>query len=216
MSVDRFQRDVVRMLIVFFAVAAIDVVVVSLLTGRLRLWFPVWVDPDWATDPDSPVVYSQSYFAGIFFIPVLARIVDRDFLAGRGAGLRTLFWTAAVGTLGFVLWWKGSLMVEHHKHLEALGWLALSAMLWGVVVLAGAVPRWLAGLSRRELLRRLVRGVSVFFLVMAVIDPAIQIGVHGLGWSAGLIVEVAFFVPAGLVLLVLSHRMRPRSDAVTA
>ena len=205
--VDRFTRDVLRMLLVFFVVAAVDLVVVSLLTGKLRLWFPVWVDPDWATDPSSPVVYSQSYFAGIFFIPVLARIVDRDFLAGRSAALRALFFVVSLTLLAFVAWWKGGLMVEHGKHVEALAWLALSALLFGLVVLAEALPARGARLGRRRLLRGLTLGVSVFFLIMAVLDPLVQIGVQGLDWSTGLVIEVAFFVPAGILLFVVSRRL---------
>lgn len=204
---DRFQRDVLRMLLVFFTVAVVDVTVVSLLTGKLRLWFPVWVDPAWATNPDSPVVYSQSYFAGIFFIPVLARIVDRDFLADRGGPVRALFWTATAAILGFVLWWKGGLMVEHGKHVEAAAWLALPAILWVVVALAERFPERVARLSRRRLLRALTSGIAMFFLVMAVLDPLVQIGVQGLGWSTGLVVEIGFFVPAGLLLLAISRRL---------
>jgi hypothetical protein len=161
-------------------------------------------------------VYSQSYFAGIFLIPFLARVVDRDFVAARGAGLRALLWTATIGVLGFVLWWKGGLMVEHDKHLEAAGWLALSAILWVAVSLAEALPARVARTSRRALLRGLARGVSIFFLGMAVLDPLVQIGVHGLDWSTGLIVEVGFFVPAGLALLLLSRwlgRDAPRACA---
>ena len=210
---DRFQRDVLRMLLVFFTVAIVDVVVGSLLGGKLRLWFPVWVDPEWATDPRSPVVYSQSYFAGIFFIPVLARIVDREFLAERGAATRAIFWSAVVGVLAFVAWWKGGLMVEHGKHYEAIAWLALSAILWGVVVLAEGLPTRVARLSRRQLLRGLTLGVSVFFLVMAVLDPLVQVGVQGLSWSTGLLIEVGFFVPAGILLFLLSRRLGRASGA---
>ena len=79
---DRFGRDVARMLLVFFTVAAIDVVALSLLTGELRLWFPMWLDPAWNTNPDAWVVYSQSYIAGIAFIPFVVYIVDRDFFGG--------------------------------------------------------------------------------------------------------------------------------------
>ena len=214
---DRFQRDVLRMLLVFFSVVIVDVVVVSLLTGKLRLWFPVWVDPGWATDPSSPVVYSQSYFAGIFFIPVLARIVDREFLAERAATAgRALFWAVSIGVLAFVAWWKGGLMVEHGKHWEAIAWLALSAILWGAVVLAESLPARVARMSRKTLLRRLTLGVSVFFLGMAVLDPLVQVGVQRLPWSTGLLIEVGFFVPAGLVLLVLSRRLRGASSASPA
>ena len=76
-----FQRQLGRMLLCFFAVASIDVLVVSFFSGKLRCWFPAWIDPRWQSDPDSPVVYSQSYIAGILFIPLLAHAIERAFRA---------------------------------------------------------------------------------------------------------------------------------------
>ena len=84
----RFQRDLLRMILTLFAVGIIDLVVVSLLTARLRFWMPVWIDPNWSTNPDAWVAYSQSYLAGIVFIPFLAYAVDRDFLASRAGPTR--------------------------------------------------------------------------------------------------------------------------------
>src|ERR1051325_5946704 len=81
---DPFVADLTRLLMTFVIVVAIDVLVVSSLTHRLRFWFPLWLDPEWATRPDPWVVYSQSYFAGIFLLPLLCRLVDRDFLARAG------------------------------------------------------------------------------------------------------------------------------------
>jgi hypothetical protein len=40
------------MLLTFFTVIAVDLVAVSLLTHKLRLWFPVWLDAHWATRTD--------------------------------------------------------------------------------------------------------------------------------------------------------------------
>ena len=87
-EVDPFVADVTRLLLTFLFVVAIDAVMVSLITHRLRFWFPLWLDPQWATRPDPWVIYSQSYFAGIFMIPLLCRLVDRDFLARVGTGAR--------------------------------------------------------------------------------------------------------------------------------
>src|SRR5262245_15812158 len=54
---DPFVADITRLLLTFFSVVIIDLVVVSLMTHRLRVWFPVWLDPEWATRPDPWVVY---------------------------------------------------------------------------------------------------------------------------------------------------------------
>src|SRR5262245_18678376 len=43
---DPFVADITRLLLTFFSVVIIDLVVVSLVTHRLRVWFPVWLDPE--------------------------------------------------------------------------------------------------------------------------------------------------------------------------
>jgi hypothetical protein len=39
-------------------------------------------------------------------------------------------------------------------------------------------------------------------------DPLVQLGVQRLPWSWGLTIEVGFFVPAAVVLMMLSRRLR--------
>ncbi len=208
-SQDRFARFVCKMLLTFFAVVAVDLVAVSLLTHELRIWFPVWLDAEWATRPDPWVVYSQSYFAGIFFIPLLAHAVDRELLRGRiGSAARVGFGLVALAAFGFICVWKGELMVRYGKHWEALGWLALTALTWTAISAAERLPRWASGMTPRRMARLLARGVATFFLVMAVLDPALQLGVQGLAPSSGLLVEVGFFVPAGIALILVSRALR--------
>jgi hypothetical protein len=205
---DPFVADSTRLLFTFFSVVVIDVVVVSLMTHRLRFWFPQWLDPQWATRSDPWVVYSQSYFAGIFLIPLLCRLVDRDFLAKLGAWARTGFWSLCVIVFAFVLWWKGSLMLQYNKHYEMLGWAALTGVMWTIVRLAETLPERIRSLTRSQMLGGLLFGVSLFFLVMSILDPLVQLGVQRLPWSSGLAIEVGFFIPAGIVLMTLSRRLR--------
>ena len=205
---DPFVADTARLLFTFFAVVVIDVVIVSSMTHRLRFWFPQWLDPQWATRRDPWVIYSQSYFAGIFMIPVLCWLVDRDFLATSGPRVRKSFLSLCLVVFGFVLWWKGSLMLEYHKHYEVLGWAALTVGIWTIVRQIDFLPACVRGLTRRQILRGLVFGVSLFFLVMSVMDPLVQLVVQQLPWSAGLTIEVGFFVPAGIILMSLSRRLR--------
>ena len=205
---DPFVPDITRLLLTFLSVVVIDVLVVSLVTHRLRFWFPLWLDPQWANRPDPWVVYSQSYFAGIFMIPLLCRLIDRDFLAGVGGRARAAFWSLCLGVFAFVLWWKGSLMLEYHKHYEALGWAALTGVMWTIIRLAEILPERVRGLTRRQMLRGVLFGVSLFFLVMSIMDPLVQLGVQRLAWSLGLAIEVGFFIPAGIVLMTLSRRLR--------
>jgi hypothetical protein len=203
---DPFVLDITRLLLTFLSVVIIDVVVVSLATHRLRFWFPLWLDPQWANRPDPWVVYSQSYFAGIFMIPLLCRLIDRDFLVGTAA--RAAFWSLCLGVFAFMLWWKGSLMLEYHKHYEALGWAALTGVIWTIIHLADILPERVRGLTRRQMLRGVLFGVSLFFLFMSIIDPLVQLGVQRLAWSQGLAIEVGFFIPVGIVLMLLSRRLR--------
>ena len=196
---------VCKMLLTFFTVFAIDLVAVSLLTHKLRFWFPVWLDAHWATRADPWIVYSQSYFAGIFFIPLLSVSLDRHLLRGRPGWVRPVFWTVAIGAFLFILGWKGELMVRFGKQWEALGWLALTAAIWTALSGAERLPARLAGVTPKRMLKLLARAVACFFLVMAVLDPLLQIGVQNLGWSRGLLIEVGFFVPVGFALLAVSR-----------
>jgi hypothetical protein len=205
---DPFVADITRLLLTFFSVVAIDLLVVSLMTHRLRVWFPLWLDPQWATRRDPWVIYSQSYFAGIFLIPVLCRLVDRDFLTKVGAGARTAFWSLCVIAFAFVLWWKGSLMLQYHKHYEMLGWAALTAVMWTIIRVTGILPEPVRRLTRSQMLGGLLFGISLFFLIMSILDPLVQLGVQRLPWSSGLTIEVGFFILAGFVLMTLSRRLR--------
>jgi len=56
----------------------------------------------------------------------------------------------------------------------------------------------------------LLFGVSLFFLGLSIVDPLVQLGLQHLPWSSGLAIEVGFFLPAGIVLLTLSRRLRTR------
>jgi hypothetical protein len=205
---DPFVVDSTRLLFTFLFVVVIDVVVISLMTHRLRLWFPQWLDPQWATRRDPWVVYSQSYFAGIFMIPILCRLVDRDFLATAGAGVRATFLSLCLIVFAFVFWWKGALMLEYQKHYETLGWAVLTGVIWTIISHTGMLPERVRGLTRRRLLRGLLFWVSLFFLVMSIMDPLVQLGVQRLPWSAGLTIELGFFIPAGIILMTLSRRLR--------
>ncbi|RNC68261.1 MAG: SDR family NAD(P)-dependent oxidoreductase [Desulfuromonadales bacterium] len=203
----RFARAVARMLIAFLAVSFIDLVVCSLLTHKLRFWFPAWIDARWDSRPDSWVTYSQSYVAGIVFIPMLAAEVIREFVPKAAAAARTAFATGTVAVLAFIVWWKGGLMLQYHKEQEAVAWVALTAVTWGLIRLGEKLPARMAGVTPLRLAAGLARGVAVFFLVMAVVDPVLCVGVQGLPWSKGLIVEMGFFVPAGFFLWALARRL---------
>jgi hypothetical protein len=206
---DPFVAGITRLLLTFFSVVLIDMVVVSLLTHRLRFWFPLWLDPQWATRPDPWVIYSQSYFAGIFMIPILCRLIERDFLGKAGRWARAVFWSLCLSVFAFVLWWKGSLMFEYQKHYEALGWAALTGVMWTISSrFAEVLPERIRGLTRRQMLKGLLFGISLFFLLIGVVDPLLQLGVQQLSWSSGLAIEVGFFFPAGIVLMTLSRRLR--------
>ncbi len=204
----RFQRDVAMMLLTFFTVALIDVVVISLVTHRLRFWFPLWLDPEWETRPDPWVVYSQSYAAGIFMVPLMWRAIDREWLGRSAASIRAAYWLLGAAVFSFLLWWKGGLMAEHKKGIEAIGWAALTAIVWTALHIAAALRERLANLTRQEMLAGLVTGVAAFFLVMSLLDPLLQLGVQHLAWTRGLVIEVGFFIPAGTLLLWFSRRLR--------
>jgi hypothetical protein len=107
----------------------------------------------------------------------------------------------------FVLWWKGSLMLQYHKHYEMLGWAALTFTVWTSLRISGVLPPWVRGLSRSRMLGALLFCVAVFFIAMSIVDPLVQLGVQRLPWSSGLAIEVGFFIPAGVVLMMFARRL---------
>jgi hypothetical protein len=201
----RFVSAVVRMLATFLTVAFIDLVVCSLITHKLRFWFPAWIDARWDSRPDSWVTYSQSYMAGIVFIPILAAEAVREFVPTVAAAARNASIAGTVAVFAFIVWWKGRLMLQYHKEQEAVAWVVLTAVTWGLIRLGEELPSRVALVSPRRLAARLAWAVAVFFLVMAVLDPVLCVGVQGLPWSKGLFMEVGFFVPAGLALCALAR-----------
>lgn len=210
-----FQRDLARMLLVFVSVVVVDLCVVSVFSGKLRIWFPQWIDPDWATRPDAWVVYSQSYIAGIVMIPVLLRTIDREFLPDVKPLGRGLFWSAGLAVFGFVLWWKGGLMQEHDKQWEAMAFALLVVVLYGTAWAASDGIDRLVRVPAKVLMARLLVVLASFFLVMAIADPVVQVGVQRLPWSFGLIVEMVFFIPAGVACLVAQRRLTRRRGPAT-
>ena len=207
-AADPFVADIARLLLTFFSVVIFDVAVISSITNRLRFWFPLWLDPQWASRRDPWVVYSQSYFAGIFLLPVLCHLVDRDFLVKLGAVTRTTFWSLCVILLAFVIWWKGALMLQYNKQYEMLAWAALTGVMWTIFRRVEIVPEPFRSLARSQMLGGLLFGVSLFFFVMSVLDPLIQLVIQRLPWSSGLVIEVGFFIPAGIALMMFSRRLR--------
>jgi hypothetical protein len=141
-------------------------------------------------------------------IPILCRLIDRNFLAILGTAARAAFWSLCIIVFAFVLWWKGSLMFAYHKQYEMLGWAVLTGVIWTVIRLSGILPRWVGRLTRRQMLGGLLLAVALFFLVMSVLDPLLQLGVQRLPWSSGLITEMGFFIPAAVVLMIFSRRLR--------
>jgi hypothetical protein len=202
----RFQKDLASMLLVFASVALIDFTAIALFTGKVRFWFPNWLYPNWNTDPQTWIVYSQSYFAGILFIPYLVHMVVRDFFAPWSVARKVVIWLCGGAVLAFVGFWKGSLTFEFHRETEAVAWVVLTAIGFGVVKAAQAIPRWLAALEGVRFLRGLCLTFATGFLVMSVIDPLIQLGVHHLPWSTGLTIEICFYSAAGIFSLFAARQ----------
>jgi hypothetical protein len=211
---DRFVSSVARLLVAFLSVSFIDLVVCSLITHKLRFWFPAWLDAHWDSNPDSWVTYSQSYAAGIVFFPVLAAEAMREFVPRTARVARITFIAGTIAVLAFIAWWKGGLMLQYHKGQEALAWIVLTAVTWGLIRFGEKLPALAARVSPRQLATRLAQVLAIFFLVMAVVDPVLCVGVQGLPWSMGLFVEMGFFVPAGVALLwALASSRRPERAA---
>jgi MFS family permease len=198
----RFQRDVATMLVAFVAVAVVDLVGVAIVTDTIRFWWPLWLDPNWATDPNSKIVYSQSYFAGIFLAPYLLYLLQRDFLSHWSTGLKSAWWGGGAVVLALLVWWKGSLTLEFHKGRELLTWGLLTVVFFGLAKLAQVIPTLRPGMF----LNFILTAAAAVFTFMTLADPVIQLGVHKLHWSWGLTIElIAYGSCAVLSILTLRH-----------
>ncbi len=122
--------------------------------------------------------------------------------AARAA--RNTFIVGTIALLAFIAWWKGGLMMQYNKGQEALAWIALTAITWGLIRFGEQLPGLAASLSPRRLATRMAQILAVFFLVMAVLDPVMTVGVQRQPWSSGLFIEMVFFVPAGIALTWLA------------
>jgi hypothetical protein len=98
-------------------------------------------------------------------------------------------------------------MLKYHKEWEAVAWVVLTAVTWGLIRLGEELPARMERVSPRRLAAWLARGVSVLILVMAVADPVLCVGVQGLPWSKGTWMEVGFLGPAGIALWAVARRL---------
>ena len=204
----QLQHSLVAMVATLALVTLGDLTIGSWMTGKLRVWFPVWIDPAWEA-AGSKIVYSQSYIAGIALILPFLRAIERE-LVWLGSAQRALYWAVGGATFCFIIWWKGGLMREFGKEREAALWAALGAVGYLALDRRPIFPRALVEVELRVFLARFAYALSKFFLGMAFVDPLLQVRLHGLEWSTGLLIEVGFFVPAGLALKSVAHRLESR------
>ena len=145
-------------------------------------------------------------------IPVLFYSLGKELLWFSEGARRPLLRSTWLALFGFICGWKGGLMLEHDKVREGVAWVMLTGLVWGLIVCAQRLPRGLYQVSRQRALELFLTIVAAFFLVMAVVDSVIQLVVLDLEWSRGLGVELGFFLPMGLALLLVSRWLRIRES----
>ena len=70
-------------------------------------------------------------------------------------GQRIAIIAGTMAVLAFIAWWKGGLMVQYHKGQEALAWIVLTAVTWGLIRFGEELPALAARLSPQQLATRL-------------------------------------------------------------
>ena len=175
----------------------IDLILVSFITGKIRLWFPQWFNPFW--ESSSLVTYSQSYTVGIAFIPLFFYIIDKEMVKTKRNRILNYLLMSIV--LFLVCWWKGDLMLKYGKYIEDLIYIIVGFLLYFILsqILKRKVPRFV---NSSFFYYYVFLGVGILLSFLAVVDLAFAINFNN--FIFGLYVELAALLPAGMMITSFS------------
>ena len=176
------------------------ILIVSLIQGKWRFWFPQWIDPNWELNPY--VDYSQSYFVGIVFIIPLFIIFDLEFFYGKNLWKRVCLYGLMCILLSLVLLWKGTLMIRFDKVREDIAWLLFAALSWVFVILSNIIHKkdQIAGFKSFWMIWLLIIGIVL--LTLAIVDLILI--TTSVGFTVDLMIEMIALIPVSLLLMLFS------------
>jgi len=186
-------------LILIFALI-FDLLIVSLIQGKWRFWFPQWIDPNWELNPY--VDYSQSYFVGIVFIIPLFIIFDLEFFYGKKPWKRLSLYVFMCILLSLVLVWKGTLMIRFDKTREDIAWLLFAALSWVFVILSNFINKKDQIVELKSFWMIWLLIIGIVLLTLAIVDLILI--TTSVGFTVDLMIEMIALVPVSLLLIVFS------------
>ncbi|MFX1480682.1 MAG: hypothetical protein ACFFCI_21545 [Promethearchaeota archaeon] len=194
------RKIFLQMILILIFTLIFDLLIVSLIQGKWRFWFPQWIDPDWQLNPY--VDYSQSYFVGIVFIIPLFIIFDLEFFYGKKIWKRIILYGLMCILLSLILLWKGTLMIRFDKTREDIAWLLFAALSWVFLISSNIINKKNQIVEIKSFWMFWILIIGIILLILAIVDFILI--TSSVGLTVDLMIEMIALVPASLLLIVFS------------
>lgn len=194
------RKIFLQMILILIFTLIFDLLIVSLIQGKWRFWFPQWIDTNWQLNPN--VDYSQSYFVGIVFIIPLFIIFDLEFFYGKKIWKRIILYGLMCILLSLILLWKGTLMIRFDKTREDIAWLLFAALSWVFLILSNIINKKDQIVEIKSFWMIWILIIGIILLTLAIVDFILI--TSSVGFTVDLMIEMIALVPASLLLIVFS------------
>ena len=194
------RKIFLQMILIFIFTLIFDFLIVSLIQGKFRFWFPQWIDPNWQINPS--IDYSQSYFVGIVFIIPLFIIVDLEFFYGKQVWKRIVLYFIMCIILSLVLVWKVNLMIRFDKIREDLAWFLFAIFCWILVIINNLIKKNKRISEFRSFWMIWLLIIGLLLLSLAIVDFLLIFTY--IGFTDDLLIEMIALVPISLILIAFS------------
>jgi len=194
------RKIFLQMILIFMFTIIFDFLIMSLIQGKVRFWFPQWIDPNWQTNPS--IDYSQSYLVGIVFIIPLFVILDLEFFYRKQVWKRILLYLIMCLIISLVLLWKVGLMIRFDKTREDIAWLLFAIFCWILIILSNYIKNneQISEFRSFWLIWPLIIGITLLFL--ALVDYTLISS--SIGITNDLLIEMVALIPISLILISFS------------
>lgn len=194
------RKIFLQMILILIFTLIFDLLIVSLIQGKWRFWFPQWIDPNWQLNPY--VDYSQSYFVGIIFIIPLFIIFDLEFFYGKKVWKRICLYILMAIILSFVLLWKVGLMIRFDKTREDIAWLLFALFCWVFIILSNMINKKDQLSEFKSFWMIWLFIIGLVLLLLAIVDFILF--ATSIGFTIDLLIEMIALIPISLFLIIFS------------
>lgn len=194
------RKIFLQLILILIFTLLFDLLIVSIIQGKWRFWFPQWIDPNWELNPY--VDYSQSYFVGIIFIIPLFIIFDLEFFYRKKVWKRVSLYVLMAIILILVLLWKVGLMIRFDKTREDIAWL-LFALFCSIFLILSNIINKKNKLSEFKIFWMIwLFIIGIVLLSLAIVDFILFTA--SIGFTVDLMIEMIALVPISLFLIIFS------------